>query len=217
MRATTCLVALTTLLGVATLAMAKGAPPPTDGGREVELASPRPASGNPFTMPRWSPYVAGAGIGVLCCLAFLLSDKTVGCSTAFARTAGMLERLVRGKAVEAKPYYQQFKPVVDWEWMLVAGLLLGAAASALLSDTFRPHWVPPLWAATAGTNPVVRWVVAFFGGILMGFGARWAGGCTSGHGISGTLQLAASGWLAVAGFFIGGIATAVVLFHIILA
>jgi len=46
----------------------------------------------------------------------------------------------------------------------------------------------------------------------MGFGARWAGGCTSGHGISGTLQLAASGWLAAICFFIGGIFAAVMLY-----
>ncbi|MCR3883022.1 MAG: YeeE/YedE family protein [Methanothrix sp.] len=43
-------------------------------------------------------------------------------------------------------------------------------------------------------------------------GARWAGGCTSGHGISGTLQLAASSWVAVIAFFVGGVATAMVLF-----
>jgi hypothetical protein len=42
----------------------------------------------------------------------------------------------------------------------------------------------------------------------MGFGARWAGGCTSGHGISGTLQLAVSGWLAVVAFFASGGLTA---------
>ena len=49
----------------------------------------------------------------------------------------------------------------------------------------------------------------------MGFGARWAGGCTSGHGISGTLQLAVSGWIAVVGFFVGGIASAMLIYHII--
>jgi hypothetical protein len=168
-------------------------------------------------MPRWSPYIAGIGIGVLCCLAFLLSDRTIGCSTAFARSAGMIERLFKGKKVEEKPYYQQFKPVVDWEWMLVVGLLLGAVASSLLSGEFLFHWVPPMWAAKAGASPVVRWLVALFGGICLGFGARWAGGCTSGHGISGTLQLAVSSWIAAAGFFVGGILAAVLLFHVILA
>jgi len=43
---------------------------------------------------RWSPYVVGAGIGVLSWLTFLLSDKIIGCSTAFARTAGMIEKIL---------------------------------------------------------------------------------------------------------------------------
>jgi hypothetical protein len=47
----------------------------------------------------------------------------------------------------------------------------------------------------------------------MGIGARWAGGCTSGHGISGTLQLAVSSWLAVLCFFAGGVATAMILYQ----
>jgi hypothetical protein len=46
-------------------------------------------------------------------------------------------------------------------------------------------------------------------------GARWAGGCTSGHGISGTLQLAVSSWLAAAAFFAGGIITAIFLFRVL--
>ena len=43
---------------------------------------------------------------------------------------------------------------------------------------------------------------------IMGFGARWAGGCTSGHGISGTMQMAVSSWVAAVCFFVGGIAVA---------
>ncbi|HUT34482.1 MAG TPA: YeeE/YedE thiosulfate transporter family protein [Planctomycetota bacterium] len=198
-------------------ALAKGAPPPGPDGQPLgEWVLPEPSGGDPFTMRRWSPYIAGVGIGVLCCLAFLLSDKTIGCSTAFARSAGMIERLFRGTRVDEQPYYQQFKPVVDWEWMLVLGLLLGAAASSWLSGEFALHWVPPLWAARAGADPAARWAVALFGGICLGFGARWAGGCTSGHGISGTLQLAVSSWIAVAGFFVGGIVAAVLLFAVIL-
>jgi len=52
------------------------------------------------------------------------------------------------------------------------------------------------------------------GGVILGMGARWAGGCTSGHGISGTLQLAVSSWLAVICFFIGGIVTAMVIYRV---
>ena len=56
---------------------------------------------------------------------------------------------------------------------------------------------------------------ALVGGIIMGFGARWAGGCTSGHGISGTLQLVVSSWLAAICFFVSGIVTAMVIYKII--
>ena len=168
-----------------------------------------------LTLERWSPYVVGVCIGVLSWFAFVLSDKPIGCSTAYARTSGMLERFVRGKKVLEKPYYQKFAPVVDWEWMLVVGVVIGAFISAQLSGAFQLLWVPSTWAAAFGTNPVFRWLVALIGGFFMGFGARWAGGCTSGHGISGTLQLAVSSWLAAICFFIGGIAAAMFIFHVI--
>jgi len=169
-----------------------------------------------LTMDCWSPYAVGIGIGVLSCLAFVLSDKPIGCSTAFARTSGMLEKLLRGKKVHEKPYYQKFAPVVDWEWMLVVGVILGAFLSSMLSGTFGSEWVPAVWQASVGPSPALRWVVALAGGVVMGFGARWAGGCTSGHGISGTLQLAVSGWLAAVSFFAGGIATAMFIYYVLL-
>ncbi len=168
-----------------------------------------------LTMPQWSPYVAGAGIGLLSCLTFLLSDKPLGCSTAFARSSGMIEKLLRGRQVADKPYYQQVEPVVDWQWMLVVGVVLGAFLSAMLSGQFELVLVPSRWATAFGTGSLVRLVTAFVGGVFLGFGARWAGGCTSGHGISGTLQLALSSWLAVVCFFVGGVAAAMLLFHVI--
>lgn len=168
-----------------------------------------------LTMQGWSPYAAGIGIGILSWLTFVLSDKPIGCSTAFARTSGMIERLFRGRKVLDKPYYREFAPVVDWEWMLVAGAVLGSYVSARLSGNFRLDWVPSLWEATFGPRPGTRLAVAFLGGILMGIGSRWAGGCTSGHGISGTLQLAASSWLAALCFFAGGIAAAFLIFRVL--
>jgi uncharacterized membrane protein YedE/YeeE len=168
-----------------------------------------------LSMERWSPYVVGIGIGLLTWLAFLLSDKPIGCSTAFSRTSGLIERLFRGaNKVEGKPYYKKFVPSVDWEWMLVLGVCIGAFLSAKLSGQFQGQWVPAKWAVAFGDTPFIRWVVALIGGIVMGIGARWAGGCTSGHGISGTLQLAVSSWLAVICFFVGGVATAMLIFNV---
>jgi len=169
-----------------------------------------------LTMERWSPYAAGVGIGIVSWLAFLFSDKPIGCSTAFARTSGMIEKLFRGKKVHEKPYYQQFAPKIDWEWMVVTGIVGGAFLSSILSGQFSFSWIPAMWRAEAGGHIPTRLTVSLFGGIVMGFGARWAGGCTSGHGISGTLQLAISSWLATICFFISGIVTALFLYHVLL-
>lgn len=165
-------------------------------------------------MEQWSPYAVGIGIGVLSWITFLLSDKPIGCSTAFARTSGMIERLFRGTRVTEKAYYKKFAPEIDWEWMLVLGIFFGAFLSSKFSGQLQFVWVPARWDEAFGNTPVLRWGIALAGGMVMGIGARWAGGCTSGHGISGTLQLAVSSWLAAICFFIGGIITAGLLFYL---
>lgn len=164
---------------------------------------------------RWSPYLVGAGIGVLSWISFLIIKKPLGCSTSFAKTSGMIERLFRGEKVSLKPYYQKISLSVDWQWMLVLGIVVGAFISARLSGDFRWQWVPDLWLSTFGNTPVLRVLAALLGGVLLGFGARWADGCTSGHGISGAMQLAVSSWISAIAFFIGGIIMAQILFRII--
>ena len=164
-----------------------------------------------WDMKRWSPYWVGIGIGILSWIAFVLSDKPIGVSTAYAQTSGMIEKALQGRQVEAKAYYREYVPQISWTWMLVVGLVIGAFVSAVTSGDFRLEWVPPLWEGKFGYSPIVRWAAAFSGGVVLGIGARWADGCTSGHGISGTLQLIVSSWIAVICFFIGG----VVIAHII--
>ena len=168
-----------------------------------------------LTKIRWSPYAAGIGIGILSWLSFLISKKPIACSTTFAKTSGMIEKLFRGEKVDLKPYYREIRLVVDWQWMLVFGIVIGSMISALLSGDFHWQWVPSVWADAFGGDPVPRVIVALFGGICLGFGARWADGCTSGHGISGTLQLAISSWISAICFFIGGILMAQILFKLI--
>ena len=168
-----------------------------------------------LTMVTWSPYVAGIGIGILASLSLLLSDRTIGCSTPFARASGAIERLFGGDKVLDRPYYKKYVPKLEWDGMLIIGILIGAFISVLLSGSFGLKWVPDLWMSTFGNTPILRLIVSLVGGILMGIGSRWAGGCTSGHGISGTLQLAISSWLSVVCFFVGGIATAVLIFRVI--
>ncbi len=161
---------------------------------------------------RWSPYAVGIGIGILSWFSFLISRHPISCSTTFARASGMIERLFGGKKVAEKLYYQEVKLVIDWQWMLVVGMVIGAFISALLSGDFVLRWVPTIWEATFGNTPLLRLAAAVLGGIFLGFGARWADGCTSGHGISGTLQLALSSWISAICFFIGGILMAQFIF-----
>jgi len=168
-----------------------------------------------LTELRWSPYAVGIGIGILSWFSFLISRKPIACSTTFAKTSGMIEKLFRGKSVDSKPYYQQVKPVVDWQYMLVVGIIIGSLVSALLSGDFHWQWVPAIWASAFGSDPLLRVIVALIGGICLGFGARWADGCTSGHGISGTLQLAVSSWISAICFFVGGILMAYIVFSFI--
>src|SRR6056297_1250962 len=99
-----------------------------------------------LTEVSWSPYAVGIGIGILSWFTFLISKKPIGCSTAFARTSGMIEKIFRGKKVENKLYYQEFRPIVDWEWMLVLGVVFGSLVSSLISGDFGFQWVPSLWA-----------------------------------------------------------------------
>jgi uncharacterized membrane protein YedE/YeeE len=72
--------------------------------------------------------------------------------------------------------------------------------------------VDRLWRARFGASRQKRYLVAFLGGVILMFGARLAGGCTSVHGISGSLQLALSGWVFFASVFVSGILTALRLF-----
>ncbi|SMP53685.1 YeeE/YedE thiosulfate transporter family protein [Anoxynatronum buryatiense] len=165
-----------------------------------------------LTIARWSPYVVGVGIGILSWISFFVSDKPIACSTTFAKASGMIERRFRGDEAAKKPYYEKIGLSVDWQWMLVTGLVMGSFLSAQLSGSFHLQPVPPLWEAAFGSSFLFRNLAALVGGMFIGFGARWADGCTSGHGISGTLQLALSSWVSAVFFFVGGIVTAALLF-----
>jgi len=164
--------------------------------------------------PAWSPYLVGAAIGVLSMLTFYFSDKPIGVSTAYARVAGMLGKLLAPRHTESLEYFKETRPVVEWEVMVLAGVLVGAFFAASGGGQLTGEWLPPLWEVRFGADSHwLRIATAFGGGALMAFGARLAGGCTSGHGISGTLQLSVGSWVAVACFFLGGMAVAMPLFR----
>jgi uncharacterized protein len=166
-----------------------------------------------YSGPAWSPYLVGALLGVLSWLTFYFSDKPIGASSFYATLAGMIGKVFAKKHVESLSYYKSNPPVLDWEFAFVIATVAGAFLAAFSGGELTGEWLPPLWEARFGEGTVgLRAFVAVLGGMLMAFGARLAGGCTSGHGISGTLQLSVGSWIAVIGFFAGGIAVAMPLF-----
>lgn len=159
-------------------------------------------NGNPLTRKSWSPYVAGAGIGVLSWFAFATVDRPLGVTSAFETSAALAHKAVAPQAQQTNGYFQRRAADgkslrIDWEWMLVLGVFVGALISSTLSHDRGAPTVPPLWRARFGNSAPLRLAVAFIAGGLMMFGARLAQGCTSGHGISGTLQFAVSSWIFI--------------------
>jgi uncharacterized membrane protein YedE/YeeE len=164
--------------------------------------------------PYWSPYLVGAGIGVLSWLVFAVVNQPLGVSTALSAAAGEAAKPILGpEAVAQNAYWSKFPFRWDYGMLFLVGILLGSALSVAASRTFRVESVPTVWRERFGSSAWKRMVAAFFGGTLLMYGARMAGGCTSGHGISGALQLAVSSWLFFAVMFATGIGTAALLFR----
>jgi hypothetical protein len=168
---------------------------------------------NRITSKAWSPYLAGALTGVLMALSVLIAGKYFGASASYVKSVGLLEGFFTAERIEALEYFRRTLPQLDWQWMFVAGILIGSFLSAILSGSFRFQLVPDMWRSRFGINPVTRALVAFCGGAVAMFGARLAGGGPSGHGLSGTLQLAVSGYVALVCFFAVGVITAHILYR----
>ena len=172
---------------------------------------------NPFRQKAWSPYLVGGLIGVLSWFAFATADQPLGITTAFEHTAALAEKAAVPNASQVNAYFaakvkEGKPPKIGWEWMLVVGVFIGALISATLSGDRTSRAVPPLWASRFGPSGPKRLTAAFLSGALMMFGARLAQGCTSGHGISGTLQLAVSSWMFISVAFAVATATALLLY-----
>lgn len=170
---------------------------------------------NWLTAKRWSPYQVGLLIGVLCWIAFYISDRPLSVSTAFVKSAAMIEKEVAPDHYAQKEYFQKDKyaPTPDWAWILVIGVFAGALFSSLVSRDVRPEVVPAVWRSTAGKSVFFRLLIAFIGGVVIMFGARMAGGCTTGHGISGGLQLSVGSWTFLGMVFLTGGLTALLMYR----
>ncbi|MBA3239287.1 MAG: YeeE/YedE family protein [Parachlamydiaceae bacterium] len=165
-----------------------------------------------YSDPAWSPYLVGAGIGMLSWLTFYFSDKPIGTSSFYATVAGIIGNLVVPHHTASLKYYQDHPPKLNWSVFFVSAIFFGSFIAAFTGDEITNEWLPPMWVARFGNSIALRAAFAMAGGALMGFGARLAGGCTSGHGISGTLQLNVSSWIVLICLFLSGIATAMLMY-----
>jgi uncharacterized protein len=125
----------------------------------------------------WSPYLAGGLAGLVGVLSVWFAGQYFGASTSFVRTAGLLEQLFDPERVASMQYFIKVAPKIDWQWMFVVGIFLGALISSLTSGSFKLQAVPDSWAAHFGSSSTAkRAVVAFIGGTVAMFGARMADG-----------------------------------------
>lgn len=162
----------------------------------------------------WSPYLAGALVGLLAIASafattrYLGKTNYLGASTTFVRAAGVIEQAAVPDRVAANAYFKKTKVKVDWQFMLVVGIFFGALAASVADGSFKFEGVPPLWRSRFGPSVIKRALGAFFGGVVAMVGARMAGGCPSGHGLSGMMQLSMSAFVALSMFFIVGVVVA---------
>ncbi len=158
----------------------------------------------------WNPFIAGALAGIVAILSVLITQKMVekshylGTSTTFVRVTGLAENAVVPEHVAQNEYFTKTKVKIDWQMLLVVGIFIGAAASSLTDGSFKIEMLPPLWKRYHGKKVIKRVLWSLLGGIIALFGVRMASGCPSGHGLSGMMQLATSGLVAMAGFMAGG-------------
>lgn len=144
-----------------------------------------------------SPYLIGAGIGLLNTFAFATAERGLGVTTAFESAAALSEQKLAPDATHINAYLskREESPKVGWEMFLVAGVVAGSFLAASASSEPRAPNIPDAWQRRFGPSKGKRAAAALIGGAAMMFGARMAKGCTSGHCITGNSQLAASSWL----------------------
>lgn len=164
-----------------------------------------------FRQEEWSPYAAGAGLGIISALALLLTRQMPGSSGAFESLAAFV-----GKPLFPDNFYFNYvmPPAITWQVWLALGVFLGALTSALLAGVWKLDPNPDAqWKAIFGPQTWKRWAMAFAGGIVLEFAAGIAGGCTSGLAISGSVQMAPAAFLFIPGMFISGIPIALLIYR----
>lgn len=166
--------------------------------------------------------------------AAVLLVKPIGVSTQFVILDGILwDAVSPGVVVEstdaksgyASPnaylnksggkYAKSVANPLNYSFVFVIAMMIGAALSAVMRGGIpnSERNMPAVWRANFGDSVAKRYVAVFLAGFIVLYGARLAGGCTSGHMMSGMMQTSVSGYLFAAGAFLAGIPIALFLFR----
>ncbi len=171
--------------------------------------------GNYFKHPA-SPYVAGALFGLLTALSGAVAKQMLGASASFVSAAGLILQNFAPALADNMYFKFVMPPSVSWQMLLMVGVIIGAFAAAVIMGDFGLRWTPgpdPQWKAVFGPSRIKRAAIVFVAGIILEFGARLAGGCTSGLAVSGGVQLSPAAFVFMAAIFISGIPTAMLLYR----
>jgi uncharacterized protein len=177
-----------------------------------ETASPPAAAARTRTerlaKPYINPYLAGILLGLVLFSAFFLTGNGLGASGGMNRILVFFQDLIAPDHVDRTPYLIAMaggdrNPLDNWVVIMTVGVIIGGFVSGLIHGRVKLE-------TNRGPNvPVkVRWVMAFVGGSLMGYGARMARGCTSGQALSGGAVLSVGSWAFMFAVFAGAYALA---------
>ena len=169
---------------------------------------------NQFRKELWSPYAAGILLGVVGVMAVWISDSLLGASGAFENLAGMLGKVIAPSLFDNLYFNFIMPPGITWGVVLLVGIFFGGMLGAWSSNTLKLRLNSDAqWKKIVGPQTWKRWLIAFFGAIVLEYGAGIAGGCTSGLAISGGMLFAPAAFIFIAGMFASGILTALVVYR----
>ena len=143
---------------------------------------------------------SGIGLAILNAIVFLTvgTNRIIGASTAYPYVAD----LVTGTTQNS--YFPKLQAPGQWEVLFLTGAFVSGIIISLFRKEFKITLIHSNWEKYKGNSPAKRVIWSFIGGFILIIGARLAGGCTSGHVLSGGMQLAVSS-LIFAVFVFGGL------------
>lgn len=152
----------------------------------------------------WNPYAAGIALGLVLFGAIFVTGNGLGASGGLARVVAFAEDCVVPSHVDANPHLApmaggQNNPLDHRLVWMVLGTILGGFVSGLLAGRTK---IETCKGPQVGTGK--RWLLAVVGGLLMGYGAGLARGCTSGQALSGGAVLSVGSWAFMMMVFAGG-------------